>query len=153
AAMPPSIVVFCTIVTSAWTMAEHTITTRSVPNQRFMKASWPEAEGRAGLAAARVMTSAAELGDVARLLAGIAAVFPEGAVGRDGAGASRMCAFLFHGVLLRLTSPYCTPRPAAAAQAWAADGNRRDPQAHRDVRVRVSPRGRAPITFGDASID
>src|SRR5437868_12001516 len=110
AAMPPSIVVFCTIVTSAWTTAEHTITTRSVPNQRFMKASWAEAEGRASLAAASVMTSAAELGDVARLLAGIAAVFPEGAVGRDGAGASRMCAFLFHVVLLRLTSPYCTPR-------------------------------------------
>src|SRR4051812_7591122 len=40
-AAPPSTVVFCTMVTSACTTAEHTANTRSVADQRFIQTSGP----------------------------------------------------------------------------------------------------------------
>ena len=55
------------------------------------------------LLAAGVMAAATQLGDVRRLLAVIAAIFAEFAVGRDGAGASRMRTLLIHRALLDRT--------------------------------------------------
>jgi hypothetical protein len=52
------------------------------------------------LLAAGVMAAAPKFRDVAGFLAVVAAVLAELAVGGDGAGASRMRAFLIHRVLL-----------------------------------------------------
>src|SRR6185503_13450973 len=90
AAAPPSIVVFCTMVTSACTTAEQTANARSVAYQRFMF----DPPGRNGfrsvvrLLAAVVMTAAAQLGDVRGFFAVVAAVLAECPVRRDVAGAS-----------------------------------------------------------------
>src|SRR5262245_1910176 len=72
---PPSTVIFCTMVTSACTTAEHTASTTSVADQRFMQSS--KRNVNVGLLAAGVMTAAAQLRDVAGLLAVVAAVLPE----------------------------------------------------------------------------
>src|SRR6185436_17494997 len=85
AAAPPSMVVFCTMVTSACTTAEHTANARSVADQRFILRP-PTVNGYDALLAGGVVAAAPQLGDVARLLAVIAAVLAELAMRSNGTG-------------------------------------------------------------------